>query len=218
MNKIPSNNGRLMSLDALRGFDMLVIAGLAYLIRAICCLFPGGESCWLETQMHHVAWDGLTHHDTIFPLFIFIAGVSFPYSYAKQQRLGKSQGQIYLKVFKRAAILVFLGMICNGLLKLQSGPHRFFSVLERIGVAGMLASIIYMNFKPRGRIIIAAFILIAYGAISFIVAPDAPAGTSPHSLEGSIAAYVDRMLFPGRIYKEGVYDPEGLLRDRKSVV
>ena len=218
MNKIPSNNGRLMSLDALRGFDMLFIAGLAYLIRAICCLFPGGESCWLETQMHHVAWDGLTHHDTIFPLFIFIAGVSFPYSYAKQQRLGKSQGQIYLKVFKRAAILVLLGMICNGLLKLQSGPHRFFSVLERIGVAGMWASIIYMNFKPRGRIIIAAFILIAYGAISFIVAPDAPAGTSPHSLEGSIAAYVDRMLFPGRIYKEGVYDPEGLLSTFPAVV
>ena len=98
MNKIPSNNGRLMSLDALRGFDMLFIAGLAYLIRAICCLFPGGESCWLETQMHHAAWDGLTHHDTIFPLFIFIAGVSFPYSYAKQQRLGKSMGEVYLKV------------------------------------------------------------------------------------------------------------------------
>lgn len=83
-------NGRIASLDALRGFDMLFIAGLAYLIRAICCLFPGGESCWLEEQMHHVAWDGLTHHDTIFPLFIFIAGVSFPFSYAKQVSVGRN--------------------------------------------------------------------------------------------------------------------------------
>ena len=167
---------------------MLFIAGLAYLIRAVCCLFPGGESFWLENQMHHVAWDGLAHHDTIFPLFIFIAGVSFPYSYAKQVKIGKTRWQIYKKIFIRAAVLVFLGMICNGLLKLQSGPQRFFSVLERIGVAGMFASILYINFKPRGRIIIAALILIVYGAISFIVAPDAPAGTSPLSLEGSIAA------------------------------
>ena len=210
--------GRLASLDALRGFDMLFIAGLAYLIRAVCCLFPGGESCWLEAQMHHAAWDGLTHHDTIFPLFIFIAGVSFPYSYAKQLSVGKTKCQIYLKVFNRAAILVFLGMVCNGLLKLESGPHRFFSVLERIGVAGMLASILYMNFKPCGRIIIAALILAVYGAVSFIVAPDAPAGISPHCVEGNIAAYIDRTLFAGRIYKEGVYEPEGLLSTFPAVV
>lgn len=197
---------------------MLFIAGLAYLIRAICCLFPGGESCWMEAQMHHVAWDGLTHHDTIFPLFIFIAGVSFPFSYAKQVSVGKTKGQIYLKVFWRAAMLVFLGMICNGLLKFQSGPHRFFSVLERIGVAGMLASILYMNFKPSWRIVIAVLILAVYGAVSFIVAPDAPAGTSPHCVEGSIAAYIDRTLFAGRIYKEGVYEPEGLLSTFPAVV
>ena len=154
MNNLQPNR-RIASLDALRGFDMLFISGLAYLIRAICCLFPGGESCWLEAQMHHAEWDGLTHHDTIFPLFIFIAGVSFPFSYAKQVSVGRTKGQIYLKVFWRAAMLVFLGMICNGLLKFQSGPHRFFSVLERIGVAGMLASILYMNFKLCWRIVIA---------------------------------------------------------------
>lgn len=216
-----SNNqptGRLASLDALRGFDMLFIAGLAYLIRAICSLFPGGESFWLENQMHHVAWDGLTHHDTIFPLFIFIAGVSFPYSYAKQLSTGKSKGEIYLKVFKRAAMLVILGMICNGLLKFNHSSLRFFSVLERIGITGMFASILYMNFKTRGRIIIAALILIVYWAISFIVAPDAPAGTSPLSLEGSIAAYVDRTLFPNIIYKPGIYDPEGLLSTFPAIV
>lgn len=213
-----TTNTRLASLDALRGFDMLFIAGLAYLIRAICALFPGGESFWIENQMHHAVWDGLTHHDTIFPLFIFIAGVSFPYSYDKQLRIGKTKSQIYFKVFKRAAILVFLGMICNGLLKFQPGPHRFFSVLERIGVAGMLASILYMNVGVKGRISIASIILLAYWGVSSIVAPDAPVGADPHSLEGSFAAYVDRTLFPGRIYKEGVYDPEGLLSTFPAVV
>lgn len=217
MNTQSTKSARLESLDALRGFDMLFITGLAYLISAICCLFPGGDSCWLESQMHHASWNGFCHHDTIFPLFIFIAGVSFPYSYAKQQSMGRTRGQIYAKVIIRAAMLVFLGMVCNGFFQFKF-PQRFFSVLERIGVAGMLASIIYMNFRTRGRIIIAAVILVAYWAVSYIVAPDAPAGTDPHSLEGSIAAYVDRKLFPGLIYKEGVYDPEGLLSTFPAVV
>ena len=82
----------------------------------------------------------------------------------------------------------------------------------------MLASILYMNFKPSWRIVIAVLILAVYGAVSFIVAPDAPAGTSPHCVEGSIAAYIDRTLFAGRIYKEGVYEPEGLLSTFPAVV
>ncbi len=214
MNK----SARLESLDALRGFDMLFITGLTYLISSICHLFPGGDTFWLEAQMHHASWDGFTLYDTIFPLFIFIAGVSFPYSYAKQLGIGRTKGQIYTKVIIRAGILVILGMVYNGFLQFDPDSHRFFSVLGRIGVSGMLASVIYMNVKTRGRIIIALSILVVYWAASYIVAPDAPAGTDPHSLEGSIAAYIDRTLFPGLIYKEGVYDPEGLLSTFPAVV
>ena len=36
-------------------------------------------------QMEHVEWNGLAHHDTIFPLFLFIAGISFPFSLEKQR-------------------------------------------------------------------------------------------------------------------------------------
>ena len=64
--------GRLKSLDALRGFDMLFICGLAGLITKICTLC-GSQKGWLATQMKHVSWDGFAHHDTIFPLFLFIA-------------------------------------------------------------------------------------------------------------------------------------------------
>ena len=62
---------RLLSLDALRGFDMLFIMGFSGLIRAICALFPNGKDCYLAQTMTHVKWDGLYHHDTIFPLFLF---------------------------------------------------------------------------------------------------------------------------------------------------
>ena len=69
---------RLLSLDALRGFDMLFIMGLSGLIMNIAALMPDcAVATWFAQQMRHVAWDGFAHHDTIFPLFLFIAGVSF---------------------------------------------------------------------------------------------------------------------------------------------
>ncbi len=38
---------RLLSLDTLRGFDMLFIMGFAGLVADICHLWPGGFSDWL---------------------------------------------------------------------------------------------------------------------------------------------------------------------------
>ena len=64
------NTGRLLSLDALRGFDMMFIMGLSAIIANFCGLFPGGGDCWLATQMSHGDWEGFHHHDTIFALFL----------------------------------------------------------------------------------------------------------------------------------------------------
>ena len=74
---------RLMSIDALRGFDMFFITGGAMLISALCAACGCGDG-WLAVQMKHVPWAGLAHHDTIFPLFLFLAGVSWPFSCASQ--------------------------------------------------------------------------------------------------------------------------------------
>ena len=64
-------NQRLMSLDALRGFDMFFIMGLSGLVATLCALWPNPVTDAIAHNMEHVAWDGLTHHDTIFPLFLF---------------------------------------------------------------------------------------------------------------------------------------------------
>ena len=103
---LPDPGKRLASLDAVRGFDMLFIMGFSTLVIAVCKLFPNGTESWICQQMNHVAWDGIRHHDTIFPLFIFIAGISFPFSYAKQQEKGVPRGKIYWKAIRRALILV----------------------------------------------------------------------------------------------------------------
>ncbi len=209
---------RLLSLDTLRGFDMLFIMGLAPLIMAICSLFPGGEDCFLFTTMKHVEWHGLAHHDTIFPLFLFIAGISFPFSYAKQLSNGLARKQIYLKIFKRGFMLVFLGVVYNGLFELDFQNLRIASVLGRIGLAWMIAALLFINFSTRIRVVISAAILVGYWLLLWLVpAPDMPAGTDPFSFEGNLVGYVDRLLLPGKILSE-TFDPEGILSTVPAVV
>lgn len=144
------NNTRLLSLDALRGFDMLFIMGFSELITNLCRLFPSELSIIITHNMHHVPWDGLTHHDTIFPLFLFLAGVSFPFSLSKQKSQGISNLQIHQKILKRGIMLVFLGCIYNGLLQFDFAHMRYASVLGRIGLAWMFAAFItiHTNSKP----------------------------------------------------------------------
>lgn len=203
---------RLQSIDALRGFDMLFIAGLSGVILSVCALFPNGENCWLAQQMYHCSWDGITQRDTIFPLFLFISGITFPFSYGKQLSAGVTKGRIYHKVILRGLVLCLLGIVYNGALKNGFDNIRFASVLGRIGCAWMLAAIIYMNtHRASTRLIITALILVGYwAAMRFIPVPDAPEGAGPFTFEGNLCGYVDRMLLPGRLHR-GTFDPEGIL-------
>ena len=214
----PVARGRLLSLDTFRGFDMMFIMGFAALVKAICLLFPGGEGSWLFQQMTHCAWDGLRQHDTIFPTFLFIAGISFPFSYASQLARGATKGQVYAKIFRRALILVLLGLVYNGLFELKFSTLRFPSVLARIGLAWMVAAILQINFKPRTRAVIAVVLLVGYWLLlKYIPAPDAP-GADPFSREGNLVGYIDRMLMPNHLYQKGLFDPEGLLSLMPAVV
>ena len=214
----PVARGRLLSLDTFRGFDMMFIMGFAALVKAICLLFPGGEGSWLFQQMTHCAWDGLRQHDTIFPTFLFIAGISYPFSYASQLARGATKGQVYAKIFRRALILVLLGLVYNGLFELKFPTLRFPSVLARIGLAWMVAAILQINFKPRTRAVIAVVLLVGYWLLlKYIPAPDAP-GADPFSREGNLVGYIDRMLMPNHLYQKGLFDPEGLLSLMPAVV
>lgn len=202
---------RLESLDALRGFDMLFIMGGSGLVVALCTVL-GMKDCWLAQQMVHVPWEGLKHHDTIFPLFLFIAGATFPFSYAKQVAKGVSRGRVLLQIAYRAAMLFLFGLVCNGLLGFKFDHLRVWSVLGRIGLAWAGASVLYVFLKDhlKTRVGIAAGILLGYALLArFVVAPDFPA-EDPFSMKGCIVCWVDRVVTPNHTYKE-LYDPEGLL-------
>lgn len=209
-------NGRLLSLDVLRGFDMSFIMGGEFVLICLASLFPGLK--FLGEQMGHSQWDGFTFYDLIFPLFLFLAGISFPFSMAKQLSLGKSIGSISLKVLKRGLILVLLGVVYNGLLQFDFETLRYASVLGRIGLAWMFASLLYVWLQRKWLMLFSAVILLGYWALlALVVAPDAPNGASSFSIEGSIVGYVDRSLLPGVLHNE-IHDPEGILSTLPAIV
>ena len=197
---------------------MLFIMGFAGLITAICALWPNPMTDAIARQMGHVSWNGLTQHDTIFPLFLFIAGVSFPFSLSKQRASGISERRILFKVIRRGMTLIVLGMIYNGLFRFDFASLRVASVLGRIGLAWMFASLLYMYCKVRTRAVFAAVVLIGYSLLMYlVVAPDAPDGTDPLSVAGNIAGWVARQWLPGT-FACGSFDPEGLLSTLPAIV
>ena len=211
---IPSSNPgkRLVSLDAYRGANMLFIMGGATLVVALSAFWPDSPFWkWTASQMNHVQWNGVAHHDMIFPTFLFIAGCAFPFSFAKQRERGRSNGRIALKVVLRGLILVLLGVFYNNNVSFSFAKLRYASVLGHIGLAWMLAALMYMFLGIRIRVAIFAGILIGYWLLlANVRAPDAPKDADSFSMAGSIVGYIDRNFLPGRCYM-GIHDPEGIL-------
>lgn len=200
---------RLMSLDALRGFDMWWIMGGQHIAHAGAKLTGWAWLVWLSGQLEHPEWNGFAFYDLIFPLFLFLAGVSMPFSFEKRLARGDSKAELYRHIIIRALVLVVLGMIYNGLLKFDWPNTRLPSVLGRIGLAYLFAAFIVLNTNLRTQLLWIVGILFGYWAmLKLIPVPEFGAGdlTPGHTLAG----YIDRLLIPGKLYR-GDRDPEGLL-------
>ncbi len=205
-----SGGQRLRSLDALRGFDMFWIAGGGGLFIALANLTEWPILVWWKTQLTHVAWHGFHFEDMIFPLFLFIAGISFPFSMAKRYSGPESRGALYRHIVQRGLVLVLLGIIAGNGIRFNFSELRYGSVLGHIGLAWMFAAFIFMNCRSRTCLIWFGGILIGYWLLlRSSLAPDL-GSTDPYSMEGCIVGYVDRLVMPGKLYK-GIHDPEGIL-------
>ena len=207
--------GRLFSLDALRGFDMFWITGGQKLVFALATVTGWPLFEWMNSQMHHVEWNGFAFYDMIFPLFLFLAGVSMPYSFEARRNRGDTRRKIYLHALKRMLVLVVLGMLVNRILELNPDNLRFASVLGRIGIAWFLAALIVLNSGLRWQIAWFWGLLIIYCLLMLLV-PVPGFGAGDLSPEGNLAGYIDRLLLPGTMYNE-LTEPEGILSTIPSV-
>lgn len=201
---------RLLSLDALRGFDMFWIIGGEGIAHSLAELTGWSLAIWASGQLHHVEWDGFVFYDMIFPLFLFIAGVAMPFSLTRRSEQGEDRRKLMLHVVRRGLILVVLGVVYNnGLFQTSIAETRFPSVLGRIGLAYMFAALIVLNTRLRGQVLWFLGLLLGYWAAMKLI-PVPGFGAGQLTVDGSLAGYVDRLLVPGRLYL-GVHDPEGLL-------
>jgi len=200
---------RLYSLDALRGFDMFWIMGGEAIFAGLATLTGWPVLKWWAVQLEHVQWHGFHFYDMIFPLFLFIAGISFPFSLAKRIATNEKRISIYKHVVFRGLILVLLGIIYNNGIRFNLGELRYGSVLGRIGLAWMFAAIIFMNTKTSWRIVWCCTLLLGYWFLMLLFPAHDLGSTDPFSQTGNLASYIDRMIMPGRLYR-GNHDPEGL--------
>lgn len=190
-----------------------------HIIHALAKAAPIPVFIWMSSQLNHTDWNGITFYDMIFPIFLFVAGVSMPYSFEKKMNSAgvtvpmelpaKEKQKIYLSMLKRTCILLFLGCVVNGLLRFDGYDQtRFASVLGRIGLAWFFAGIIYLNFDFKKQLYWLIGILVSYYLVmKWVPVPNFGAGIL--TPEGSFSSYIDQQFLPGRLHSK-VYDPEGL--------
>ena len=204
-----TQTSRLLSIDALRGFDMFWIIRGDALARSLATWlgFPA-----LAIQFEHVEWNGFRFYDLIFPLFLFIVGVVQPFSLSKFTDSWLGQPDLrtaYRKIAFRACLLIFLGLVYSGFLQFDLANFRWPGVLQRIGICYFVVALVALHLNVTLQSLLFVGLLVGYWALLKLV--PAP-GFEPFDLskEGCLVGYVDRMILPGKLIY-GYGDNEGIL-------
>lgn len=200
---------RLKSLDILRGFAMFWIIGGHKLVHSLAEATDWELLNIFADQLSHAKWNGFTFFDLIFPLFMFVSGVTMPFSIGKSLEKGISRSKLLIKVTKRALILVLFGIIYNNQISFDFENLRYASVLGQIGIAYFIAAFIYIYTDRKGQIIWTISILLGYWAVMTLI-PVPNIGAGVLTPEGNFSGYIDRLLLPGTLYR-GDYDPQGIM-------
>ena len=164
-----------MSLDALRGFDMFWILGGDFIVTTAGKMSGGNEQTWtlfgwIAGQFRHKAWDGFAFYDLIFPLFVFISGVSVVFSLTRETQLHGRAGALQ-RVLRRAVLLFVLGIFYSGGLTKEWPDIRVLGVLQRIALAYLGAGLVFCLVGSRMKALagIVAGILVGYWALMSFV-------------------------------------------------
>ncbi|HXZ89099.1 MAG TPA: heparan-alpha-glucosaminide N-acetyltransferase domain-containing protein [Candidatus Binataceae bacterium] len=203
-----TTNPRLLSLDALRGFDMFWIIGADSLVAGLRKISDTGAIKFVADQLEHEAWEGLRFEDLIFPLFVFIVGISVALSLPRTiQQSGRNAA--VRRIFRRAILLYLLGVLYYGGFATAFADIRLLGVLQRIALCYFVAALLFCYLKPQGLVAICAGLLLGYWALmTFVPVPGVGSGNFGEGK--NLANYVDKQYLPLRKW-DGDHDPEGLL-------
>ncbi|MFZ3227943.1 MAG: hypothetical protein WA230_20810 [Xanthobacteraceae bacterium] len=208
------NSPRIASVDALRGLNMFWIMGFDGAMVALAQMSEGKGPLvhtaggFLGTQFQHAAWEGFRFYDLIFPLFVFLTGVSIVLSLPRLvEREGRAKA--HLRVLRRSLLLYLLGVIAYGGISQHWTDIRLLGVLQRIALCYFFTSLMFLNFNLRGLVAALIVLLIGYWALmTFVPVPDT--GMASYAPDVNLANWIDRNYLPGRLW-DVTRDPEGML-------
>ena len=153
--------GRLVSLDAYRGFVMLAMASGGLALAKAAGLHPN-SFVWevLKYQTDHVAWRGCSFWDLIQPSFMFIVGVAMPFSFASREARGEGRAEQFRHALARSMVLVLLGVFLASAWNKQTN-WAFTNVLAQIGL-GYPFVFLLLGRSARAQFAAAVAILVGY--------------------------------------------------------
>jgi len=193
--KAAPGGGRVVSIDALRGFDMFWIIGGRAVFLAIVGLFVTDLPPSLQEQMDHPAWVGFSAWDMIMPLFLFVVGAVMPFSFARRLEEGQSKAQLYRKIVIRTLVLFVLGMVAQGnLLDFDlSTLHIYSNTLQAIACGYFVAAMLLLDLSVFWQIVITAALLVGYWELLMVIpVPGYEAGILEPRL--NLARYIDQAI------------------------
>ena len=154
---------RLASLDAYRGFVMLLMMAEVLRLRRVAQSLPeSGVWKFLASQQSHVEWVGASLHDMIQPSFSFLVGVALPFSIASRMARGESRSRMSLHAGWRAVMLILLGVFLRSTARNLTN-WTFEDTLTQIGLG--YGFLFLLGFRAvRDQWIAFAVILVGYWA------------------------------------------------------
>lgn len=192
---------RLASVDFLRGLaiSLMIVAN------------NPGQLHISYDFLHHASWDGFTLADGIFPMFLFLVGVSVALAVNRDAVRSGAKAGFWGKVLKRTAVLIALGLVENAAIHMTVDELRFPGVLQRIAVVYLATVWLHVRLGDRGILATIGAVLAGYWLLlAFTPVPGlgVPSLGSQTNLEG----WLDRLVFGEHIWKNGTeWDPEGIL-------
>lgn len=183
-----TENKRLLSLDVLRGFDLFLLVAL----QPVLCAVLRQLDCealnnTLLYQLDHARWEGMRAWDMVMPLFLFMSGVTMPYSLPKYRKQNGNL-KVWMRVVKRFVLLFLLGMLVQGNI-LALNPERVYiysNTLQAIAVGYLLTVPMVLYLKPKQQIAAIAALMVVYSIPMYL--------WGDWSAQGNFAAVVDKAV------------------------
>jgi predicted acyltransferase len=191
---------RFASVDALRGIA----------VAAMLVVNDPGDWGHVYPPLLHAEWHGCTPTDLIFPLFLFVVGISADLALTPRVDRGDARGALARAVLARAARILALGLLLNVLAwwAFDQPQFRVMGVLQRIALCYGAAGLVAVFVRARTHWMLLAALLLGYAALL--------AWGGSYAPFDNLASRIDSAVFGAHVYQlePGTargHDPEGLL-------